>query len=107
MAVTKATKAVTSGIIESPRDYLLGSSRFAPMPEEIRTGVALDVPEGHVAFIKLSERLAKHSRIRLAGSETFIGSTPEVIIYVDNLGVDAHFIKKGTPIAEYIIVSGN
>lgn len=92
------------GIINAPQEYLIGSYRLAPAAQEIKTGVTLDIPEGGVAVLRLSAKVVKMSKLRLVN--TLVGPGEQVILHVDNLGIDFYRIMKGDALVEYFIIAG-
>jgi len=99
---------VTYGSIEMPSALLVGTQRTTYKPNVIATGVSLEIPEGGYAIIGLSNELASKTRIRLAGNILLLPeeSRKEVMIVIENHGLDAFMIPKGMPLVSYVIVNG-
>ncbi|MDT8900623.1 hypothetical protein [Anaeroselena agilis] len=104
MHLAKASVKATKGILNSPADFFIGSFRLAQGSQEIKITEPLDIPEGGVAILRLVPFLAKKSNLRLVNEVIPAGEKP--VLYIDNVGVDAYRITKGTPLVEYFIVAG-
>lgn len=99
---------VTYGTIKMPRALLVGTQRTTFRPNVIATGVSLVIPQGGYALIGLSKELATKTHIRLAGNYLVLPeeSGKEVMVVVENQGLDAFMLLEGMPLVSYVIVNG-
>ena len=96
-------KPIQSGIINAPFDVMIGSTILVPKAQEIRTGISLNIPEGGLAVVTLCRGLVELSKIRLASGAEIVEDSKEVVLHLDNIGRDGFMVRKGIPLAKYII----
>lgn len=72
-------------------------------PTKVRTGIAVEIPDGYVGFVKERSGLALHNIDVKAGvvDSTYRG---EVIVVLRNMSKGTVTIKKHDPIAQLVIL---
>jgi dUTP pyrophosphatase len=79
---------------------------FANLPQdamvEIKTGIAIEIPEGHYGEIKCRSSLGKIG-IRVHSGVLDAGYRGEITVWMQNLGQKEYVVNKGDKIAQIIV----
>lgn len=79
---------------------------FASLPQEavveIKTGIAIEIPEGHYGEIKCRSSLGKIG-MRIHSGVIDAGYRNEITIWIQNLGQREYIVNKGDKVAQLII----
>ncbi len=83
---------------------------FSVAPYEhavVRTGLALDVPEGHVVLICSKRGLAERRQVHVLNAPAIIhpgSSAEEIVVIIKNSSPVEFVAEEGTPIAQMILL---
>ena len=80
-------------------------SRFSSKAAIIRTGLAMELPQGYYAEVVLRSSTGRDTKLRLANQVGIIDSDyrGEIKLYVENIGEHLEIVGKGQRIAQLLI----
>lgn len=80
-------------------------ARFTSKAAIIRTGLAMELPQGYYAEVVLRSSTGRDTKLRLANQVGIIDSDyrGEIMLYVENLGDHLEIIGQGQRIAQLLI----
>lgn len=81
------------------------SNRFSSKAAIIRTGLAMELPQGYYAEVVLRSSTGRDTKLRLANQVGIIDSDyrGEIMLYVENIGEHLEIIEAGQRIAQLLI----
>lgn len=94
-------------VIYSILHYVLWKLDLAPAPDQILatqipTGVAIELPENHVALIMDKSGLGR-KLLKVFGGVVDFGYTGDVTVQLANFGIIPHSFKAGQKVAQLVI----
>ena len=80
-------------------------SRFSSKAAVIRTGLAMELPQGYYAEVVLRSSTGRDTKLRLANQVGIIDADyrGEIMFYIENIGEHLEIIGKGQRIAQMLI----
>lgn len=81
------------------------SNRFSSKAAIIRTGLAMELPQGYYAEVVLRSSTGRDTKLRLANQVGIIDSDyrGEIMLYVENIGEHLEIVDAGQRIAQLLI----
>lgn len=84
--------------------YTLEEVTFAPGKQErVRTGVAIEIPGGHVGLIWDKSSISFNNQLKIMGGVIDAGYRGEIIASMVNMSSETQVLKKGQKFTQMII----